>query len=396
MTLFDNIPRDDEGPASYAEPQFNYLNRSARGDVAKVRKTLEDWFSRYSDEARTALLGNFRSPNDNQHRSAFFELFLHELLLSLGCRVEIHPEPNNTKKARPDFRIHSPTHNHFYLEAVLATDESDEEAAARARLNTFYDAIDRMDSPNFFIGVDIEGEPKTPPPAKRIRGFLTQRLAGLDPDEIGRLIESDGFDALPRWRFRYPGCVVEFYPIPKSSKLRGKPGVRPIGMQAGKGGWIDSRTPIKDAIVRKGRRYGKLDLPYVIAVNALGEHVDKTDIEEALFGKEQYTYRSTPRGIIGPIPGRTPDGAWTSKSGPRYKRVSGALLAIQLYPWSVPRADIHLYHNPWATKPYKGELKRLPSAIANRQENRMEQLGGESLGAIFGLPPLWPSNASYK
>ena len=160
MTLFDNVPRDDDGPASYAEPSFTYLNRSARQDVAEVRRMLEGWFSRYPDEARMALLGNFRSPNDNHHRSAFFELFLHELLLRLDCRVEIHPEPSKAKKTRPDFRVHSPTNNHFYLEAVLATDESDEEAAARARLNTFYDAIDRMDSPNFFIGVDVKGEPK--------------------------------------------------------------------------------------------------------------------------------------------------------------------------------------------------------------------------------------------
>lgn len=394
MTLFDNIPRDDEGPASYAEPQFNYLNRSARGDVAKVCKALEDWFSRYPDEARTALLGNFRSPNDNQHRSAFFELFLYELLLSLGCRVEIHPEPSKAKKTRPDFRVHSPTNNHFYLEAVLATDESDEEAAARARLNTFYDAIDRMDSPNFFIGVDVEGEPKTPPPAKTIRGFLTQRLAGLDPDEIGRLIESDGFDALPRWRFRYPGCVVEFYPIPKSPELRGKSSVRPIGMQSGGGGWIESRTSIRDAIVRKAGRYGDLDLPYVVAVNALGVHVNGIDIMEALFGKEQFTFNISVSSE--PKMSRVPDGVWTSQRGPRYTRVSGVLIAIQLLPWSVPKTSVRLYHNPWATKPYKGELKRLPSAIANRLENRMEQLGGESLGAIFSLPPLWPSNASYE
>lgn len=392
MTLFDDVARHDEGPAQYAEARYSYLNRSARADVAKVRETLEEWFRRYPDEAKSELRGNFRSPNDYQHLSAFFELFLHELLLRVGCRVEIHPKASDAKTTRPDFRVESPSGNHLYMEAVLATDESQEEAAARARLNDLYDALDRMDSPNFFIGIELKGEPKTPLPAGKIRSFLSGHLAPLNPDEIARVLESGGLRALPHWSYEHEGCVLTFFPVPKSQELRGREGIRPIGIQMDGPHWIQPRDAIRDAVVTKAGRYGVLDLPYVIAVNALGEHVSRTDIMEALFGKEQFTIRSTPSGPSKPKMTRILDGAWTSESGPRYTRVSAALMAIQLLPWSVPRTSVCLYHNPWAKRSYQGELCRLSRAVPNREKARMERVDGESLSRIFDLAPDWPSN----
>ncbi len=388
MKLFDEILRHDEGPASYAEPDFVYLNRSARRDVANVRAVLEEWFSGYPDKAKPGLRGNFRSAN---LRAAFFELFLHELLLRLRCRVEIHPR-GAAKTARPDFRVVSPCGEPFYMEAVLATDVSKEEAAVHARLNALYDALDRMDSPNFFIRIDLRGEPKTPLPAGKIRSFLTKQLASLNPDEIAVVFESGGFSALPHWRYEHDGCVLKFFPIPKSQKARGKQGVRPIGMQMGQPQWLQPRDAIRDAVVSKGRRYGDLDLPYVVAVNALGTHVDRIDIMEALFGKEQFTYRITPSGPSEPDPSRVPDGAWTRRSGPRYTRVSATLVAIQLLPWSVPRTSVCLYHNPWAKRPYQGELCRLSQAVPDREKGHMEWRDGATLSTIFRLRADWPSD----
>jgi len=37
MRLFDEVDRHDKGPARYAEPQFPYLNRSARAAFNGVR-----------------------------------------------------------------------------------------------------------------------------------------------------------------------------------------------------------------------------------------------------------------------------------------------------------------------------------------------------------------------
>ena len=183
-------------------------------------------------------------------------------------------------------------------------------------------------------------------------------------------------------------CLVE-----KGSEIGGgKQGVRPIGMQMGQPQWLQPRDAIRDAVVSKGRRYGDLDLPYVVAVNALGTHVDRIDIMEALFGKEQFTYRITPSGPSEPDPSRVPDGAWTRRSGPRYTRVSATLVAIQLLPWSVPRTSVCLYHNPWAKRPYQGELCRLSQAVPDREKGHMEWRDGATLSTIFRLPADWPSD----
>lgn len=390
MRLFDDIDRHDEGPAQYAEPQFSYLNRSARLSFSRTRQVLEAWFSRYPVSEQADLGARFRSKNDQQHHAAFFELFLHELLLRLGYSITIHPSPSQASTRRPDFLAESPSGGSFYMEAVVASDQSEEDAAARARMNVVYDTLDRLDSPNFFIGLELRGAPKTPPRARPIRSFLRQRLAQLDPDEITQLVESGGFDALPHWRFEHEGWEIDFFPIPKSPRARGKPGIRPVGMRMPEAFWSDPSAAIRNAIVGKAGQYGDLDLPYVIAVNALEAGVDRIDIMEALFGKEKFMFTLTPSGPSEPEMAVEPDGVWTSRSGPRYTRVSAVLLTSPVLPWNVPRADICLYHNPWARRPYTAELTRLPRATpeATRRDH-MEWHGGESLATIFGLPPEW-------
>jgi len=80
VSLFDSMERTDCGPRPYGEPDFTYLNRSARPGVEAIRHALDAWFSRYPDEHRPDMAGRLKSSDNLQHRAAFFELFLHELL----------------------------------------------------------------------------------------------------------------------------------------------------------------------------------------------------------------------------------------------------------------------------------------------------------------------------
>jgi hypothetical protein len=124
-------------------------------------------------------------------------------------------------------------------------------------------------------------------------------------------------------------------------------------------------------------------------------HPDEIDIMEALFGKEQFIITFDEQGPSEPVESRLsriPNGAWTSQEGPRYTRVSAVLLATQLSPWNIPRANLRLYHNPWAQKVYKSVLTQLPQAVPVQQENRMRNVDGQSNDLIFGLHPLWPDS----
>lgn len=390
MNIFDDIQRFDHEPTRYSEPTFTFMNRTVRSGFEAVRKKMEGWFSRYPQSEQPELRERLRSTINSQHRSAFFELLLHELLLVLGCQITLHPEVPGTRAA-PDFLVVTTEGSKFYLEAALVTNESGDEAAAQARINVVYDVLDRkVDSSNFFLWVHVEGAPDSPPPANKIASFLNGRLVELDPDVVTELYELGGWDAIPPWRFDHDGWVVGFQPIPKKPEARNREGARPIGAQDTGVHRVDYRTPIRDSINKKAGRYGDLDLPYVIAVNVL-EHIDEIDIEEALFGKEEFTVifsQSSPMEILGTRASRKPDGVWTSYGGPRNTRVSAILLAANISPWALSSENVRLYHNHRAQRPYSSVLTRLPQAVV--EDNRIKKIAGESIGTILGLPPLWP------
>jgi hypothetical protein len=172
MTLFSNINRNDIDYALYSEPDYEFLDRSAREDSQCIRTVLESWFSRYPEKHKNDLRARFQSTDNYQHSSASFELLLHESLLRLGSSVELHPHISNRKGKHPDFKATDAEGNQFYLEAVQCTDIKQEERSATARLNIVYDAINRIESYEFFIGLSEKGLPKTPPSGSRLRKEL--------------------------------------------------------------------------------------------------------------------------------------------------------------------------------------------------------------------------------
>jgi hypothetical protein len=278
QTLFDDFPRLDKGPSDRSESTFEYLNRSARSDVALIRDLLEDWFSRLPPNAQPELHARFRSADDRQYLGAFFELYLHQLFLRLGMTVE--------RQTRPDFRIFKDNEPVFYLEAVLAAPSNADVSTEKIK-NRIYDALNqRLNSPNFLIAIQrAKGASTIDPPIKPLIRLLEERLNSLDPDAVARQMEQGGWRALPFWTWQHEEWEISFRAIPKLPQMRGKPGVRPVGSYM-KSGWVEPQEGIRGAIRKKATKYGELDLPYIIAVNALEEFVEQDAAVEALFGDE--------------------------------------------------------------------------------------------------------------
>lgn len=380
--VFDSIARTDEGPQLYAEPAFTYLNRSARPEIVEVRSTIEEWFGNYPIGEQKHLQDRLRSTVDHQHLSALFELLLHEMLIRLGCRVEVHPSVTKNTDKRPDFMATGPSGEQFILEATLATAKSKAEAAAQARINEVYDAINRLDSPDYFIGLSVKGAPQSPPSAKRMKAFLRARLKELDFDEVAGMHQSYPED-LPVWTFEHDGWQIDFRPIPKSPNSRGKPGIRPIGLISHEYVYVDSRTPLRQAIEEKAGRYGELGLPYLVAVNALDDYgVDNIDLMEALFGQEMWITSFNSEKPDDWTMTRNPDGVWTSHSGPRYTRLSGVLFFSRFHPGMFKESEVKLIHNPWAKYPHRSVLCNLPQGIV--ADGKMKWRDGLSLVDILG------------
>jgi len=385
MKLFDEIERGDFAPALFAEPQFSCLNRSARDEVEVIRQKLEEWFLHYPTSEQPELRSRLRSDIDAHHQSASFELFLHELLIKLGCRVSLHPPIPNTTKM-PDFFVEHSDSDPFYIEAVLATNESADEVADKARINTVYDVLNReVDSSDFFLLLTVKGAPATPPSARKIASFVNKHLDQLDPDEIVDLYDSGRMNDVVCWNYEHDGWVIEFQPIPKKAEARKRKGVRPLAAISTGFRFMDDRTPIVEAISKKAGRYGEFNIPYIVAVNALG-FVDDIGVSEALFGKEQFNVvfsEGSPREPVEKHMSRKPNGAWTSSDGPRNTRVSAVLLAIRFSPWNISQCDVRLFHNPWAQNPYCSVLNRLPQAIV--ENNQIIKKVGETIVEIFNI-----------
>jgi len=384
--LFDDITRNDNRPARYAQASFDYLNKSARPEFERVRNLLEQWFEHIPSEVQLEIHSRFRDSDDRRFASAFFELYLHELLLLSRFHIDFHP-PIEGETTHPDFLVLKDGKKLFYLEATIAA-SSDTRAATKARENQVYDTLNRMKSPNFFIGLEIYGAPDTPPRGRKIRNFLERQLVGLNPDEVAEQLKRGGLRALPSWNWEHEGWRITFFPIPKSTSARAKPGVRPIGLQIPE---LSGHTPhigIRNSLQDKTTKYGRLDLPYVIAINVLDElDVDDDDIENALFGEEQCTVTFRDNDLIEQVLGRKPNGLWYGPNGPQNKRVSAILVAVNLYPWSIAKVTPILWHNPWANYIIPRHIWSLPQSVP---DFRFVRLDGKRSWELLKLYPSWP------
>ena len=391
MKLFDDMNRSDNRPARYVQSNFDYLNTSARPEFKRIRNLLDEWFEHIPREARFEIRSRFRENDDRQHASAFLELYLHELLFRLEFDIDFHP-PVDGEKTHPDFLALRRKKRLFYLEATLAA-SSDTEAANKARKNQVYDTLNRMKSPNFFIGLEVRGAPGTPPPGRRIRNFLERQIAGLDPDKVMEQYRCGGVQALPSWNWEHEGWRVDFFPIPKSTSARAKPGVRPLGLQISELSWHSPHIGIRNSLRGKATKYGQLDLPYVVAINILDElGVDDCDISNALFGNEQVTVLLRGNDLAQPVSGRKPNGFWHGPEGLQNRRVSTVLVMVNLYPWNIAKVTPIVWHNPWASHTMPRYIWPLSQRVPDFENNQLVKLDGRKGGELLGLRPDWPKS----
>jgi hypothetical protein len=390
MTLFDPGNRSDTRMKGYNEPEFAYLNQSARPSVIALRALLEEWFQYFPADSQLDLCSRFRSADDNQHASAFFELYMHELLRSLGYDVVAHPILPGVS-THPDFLARHENGCQFYLEVTVAGIPSKAEQGADSRIAQVYDALNQMDSPDFFLHLSVQGAPSTPPPGARLRSDLTKWLRTLKVSEIDRAGRVGEFHAVPKYRWEHEGWEVIFMPIAKSPAARGKPGIRPIGAIVPEAQLLQTDADLKNALETKGKKYGAIDIPLVIAVNVLGIHCDETDILNAVFGQEGIIVSQRKDGTIAAEHGeRKRNGFWFGPNGPRNQAVSAVLIIDGFNEWKMGTSTPELFHNPWATNPLKPDCWSLPQKIPNSATRRYDEHSGKSAREVIGIPDPWP------
>ncbi|RXG85690.1 hypothetical protein [Bradyrhizobium zhanjiangense] len=378
MSIFDDIPRTSVAPPA-GETQFAYLNLSARPEAGRVREKVDAWFDGYPEKNRDELIARFRSAIDDQHHSAFFEVFLYHLLLARGCKVlEIEPTLPHTTKS-PDFLAENAAQEKFYLEAVQANGLSGQDVAARARLSMALVAIDGTTSPLHFLDLTVSGGPSEPLSTKKLVTALRSWIASLPADETAKDV--------PPFVWEENGAKIELRAWTSSKP---DPVGRAIGISRTPVMRIEPSQDIRPALKKKASRYGKLEHAYLVALNGLSTHHSEEAVIDALLGTPVARISRGPNGeeIVEEL--RQPDGIWYGPPDgqPQNTRLSGVLALKRIDPWNFCSKTGLLIPNPWAAKllPKLG----LGTAEFVLKGNQYERVEGQPMHALVGLPAVWP------
>lgn len=377
MTIFDDIPRDDSLPPLPHETAFAYLNSSGRAEAARVRQLVDGWFEAYPDGHRDALVARFRSPIDDQHNSAFFELFVYTTVIANGHKVAaVEPKLAHTERS-PDFLVEAKDGGQLYLECVIATGRSHTEVAAQARLNQVLAAIDRTTSPAHFLDLSVEGTPDAPISIKAMRRALKAWIAELP----------EGDAALEATPFVHEenGMRLMLRAFPRHNRQRAE---RAIGVRFFPPRLSTDEDDIRAAIKRKAERYGPLDQPYAVAVNAMALFTRESHAVDALVGTEHLALSRTQTGEYEPQHGRNPDGIWWGQNGPCRQGLAAVFSTEQVNPWNFATGRGRIIRNPWASTP-------IPRFCLGGDEFWPEEgafriTEGANFGRVLGLPDGWP------
>lgn len=340
MAVYTSRSRTDSSPKRASEAEAEFFDRIAGPFWDQVREVINEWWSHFPDHAQPGVRSRLLDRNsDSNVFSALWELYLHEMLLGSGCSVQVEQELG-TRGKYPDFLA---THEgeQFVIEAIW-TPQRVTDAMHNRLPSALVDAIDSVRSPNFFVSVSIDGTGSAAtPPQKRLKAELTRWLAELDPDQVFAGYKQHKAP-LPTQTWQGAGWSISFTAVPRSPGKRGDLSTRTIGVYPAMA-WFNNRSElVLHAVKKKGKKYGELSLPFIVAVGHAALFPEDEDIETSLYGRSvEYT---DARGVS--TVGRLPDGYWTAPRDKGHGRVSGVLVVNNPAPWTWTKNAPVLWHSP--------------------------------------------------
>jgi hypothetical protein len=357
-TLFSRSERVYNGPMRYCESYFSFYDHSARPDRQRVRELIEKWYADFPDEGKRDLSGRMRSKVESQFQGAFFELFLHAILLTTGQRVQIHRQVRKGKA--PDFFATQPDGSSLVLEARLATETSDKERGPSKIVSQVLDAFNSVENRRFWLEVQVVGRSMTTPATSDWKRDLKKW--------IERPEQRAAVQTPPPLRLKHETMVVTIRALSPRRLKDGESATNSIGVPlAGSEGEMVTTWQLIQAAFLDKKKYGPQRHPYLIAINGTGYNCDLDEFERALYG---------------------PNGLWGPSREPAHRHVSGVLGVVQLVPSRIGVAEACLFHNPFAANEYSGSLCALPQV--NRIGDQIQRTKGLSARELLGLPDGWP------
>lgn len=360
LKLFEDKERNNLEYAKNHHNTYIFYDESGLREMSGVRNILNEWFDSYPSSEKIELKRRFKKEFD----SAFYELFLHELFLKQGFKLQVHPMLPDTTK-RPDFLV-SKGDFEFYLEAKVATDISNEEQSKKNKCNTVYDGLNKINSPNFWLMPEEEiiFKSNRQPSLKKAIKDIEKQLELFDVDEVTSAFESSNYLILPKIMYEDSDLEIFFSIVPKPLNKRNELNSRPIASKPIFSFLGGSEESIKSAIKEKVSRYGNVDKPYIIAINSLSiKGTDNHDVYNALLGYGNLPFnQSMNRKAI-----KENDGMFIGFNGWHNTRVS-AVLITTIYPSNLNCVYHWLVKHPMAKNEL--DLKKLDLSFITLDEYR--------------------------
>jgi hypothetical protein len=296
----------EAGPRADRETRWQWLERSAEPLAADIRTRWDRWLALLPADAQNNVISRLKA-RDEQQEAALAELVTFMLLRCSYGHVEVEPAAGET--SRTDFAVTaSEVRAHIEVNRVTQSEAARKDAR---RLQDVAAALERIESPDFLLALEVEVGPRSPsmrgprrqaeewlaslayePERERLEQYQHARRERMDD-------EMPGLGASPQERAQYFAAHSPYEPrsfersgedwslrveaIPRSRDMRGSSEIT-IGIRAA--GEVHMATPklLQQAVDGKLKQHRGLKEPLVIVLDLSSPIISEDEIVAALYG----------------------------------------------------------------------------------------------------------------
>lgn len=381
MLLFDRKIRTDLSESYHGENIYDCFDRSARTDITVIRRILNTWFRKYPKQEQNELKSRFKKT----FSSAFYELFIHELFRTQKFKIEIHPEvPNSTK--RPDFLMKK-GNVEFYVESKETKNKSDAEAALENKINQLFNSINNIKSPNFFLKIEeLKIKTEKQPSVRNFTNFIEKEFNKYKAEQVSQQIKEYGIETKPHFEYEDDNLKLSGSFIPRPETLKTDENYKFIGVYPHEVFVGGSEHYIKKSFIKKANRYGKLDKPFIICINAIGDKfTGKFDVENAIWGSLAFSWTDNPEDKDEKLM-RMKDGIFYCEKGSINKKTNGVLVT-NIFSFNIANSSYWFAKHPFSTEKLDFEIFDLSYYFV--KNGQIKYKNGKSIKEILKIKRYW-------
>lgn len=389
MPVFEEKERTDPSRKRRGELTYNFYDRVAGQPFGAVRDIVNLWTASLPASRIPGMLSRLRARSDREFDSAIAEIIMYTALSRLGFQVEIEPALEGVRTT-PDFLLRDGAGQRLAYVEVTTINPSGEQVTRNNREAPVFTAINRVNIPSDLrLVYDLESFGERSVGMRPIQRDV-ESWARENAERARRQEHVERVFAFEDWRIRLT-LLAGFTETPGSQKIcmYGDVNGRFVGPLEDLGG-------LGVALNEKVRRYGNLDLPFLIAVfdrtDRFGFPADEWhgNVADALFGLDSYKLSLVGGKVIGSEITQSTYG-WIGKPDtPRNPLASAVLVFPHAQVWRLgdPARDPVLVHHPGAARPLPVDM--LPFRRLEMDGRKERLIPGITMSKILGLPSPWP------